>query len=74
MSSIEVVLKRTLDYDCLTQALQNASLIRKKVFPKATVLLGLSGFGHEVRVIIPGQSYVMELYEIGSVRLVQKTV
>ena len=45
-------------------------------FPKATALLGLSGFRQvdEVRVIVPGQSYVMELYEIGSVRLVQKTV
>ena len=36
----------------------------EKVFPKATVLLGLSGFGQvdEVRVIVPGQSYVMELF------------
>ena len=35
-----------------------------KVFPKATVLLGLSGFGqvYEVKVIVPGQSYVMELF------------
>ena len=48
----------------------------EKVFSKVTVLLGLSGFGqvHEVRVIVPGQSYVMELYETGSVRLISTLV
>ena len=48
----------------------------EKVFPKATVFVGISGFlqVNNVMVIISGQPYVMELYDIGSVRLAQKSV
>ena len=47
----------------------------EKVFLKAAVFVGLSGLRqvYKVRVVIPGQSYVMELDDIGSVRLVQKS-
>ena len=49
----------------------------EKVFPKATVFLvsvGSDKSVNKVMVIISGQPYFMELYDIGSVRVVQKSV
>ena len=71
-----LVLKRTFDLNVLLRHHTELQSYSEKVFPKATVLLGLSGFGQvdEVRVIVPGQSYVMEFLNFLSFSVISQEV